>query len=155
MIGVPIPSSSKSCKKVTDMNMSRKKSNPTPLAIVGSLASVALGFAILLALDFFFPFQRGSIADLDLSTLRLVLSSVSLILSIYLIFIYLRDYLQLRAPFTLGLIAAVWALMMFALTSCPILHRFFSVGIGMGPFSIFPLFFATLALGVLAWTSSR
>jgi hypothetical protein len=78
-----------------------------------------------------------------------------LALSIYLTFVYLKDYLELRSKFTFGILMAVIAFMMFAITSTPLLHWFLGIYGRPGMFSMVPYVFATISLAILAWVSSR
>ncbi len=83
------------------------------------------------------------------------ISSIMFIISAYLVFIYLKDYLELKSRFTLGILLAVISFMLFAITANPLLHVFLGVFGKMGLFSIIPMVFATISLGILAWVSSK
>ena len=83
------------------------------------------------------------------------ISLVMFVLSIYLIYIYLKDYLELKSKFTLGILLAVISFMFFALTSNPMFHMVFGLFGREGIFTLIPLLFATISLGILAWISSR
>ena len=83
------------------------------------------------------------------------LSSVMFLISAYLVFIYLKDYLELRSRFTLGILLAVVSFMLFAISSNPLLHVFLGIFGKMGLFSIIPMVFATISLVILAWVSSK
>lgn len=109
-----------------------------------------------------FPRARGSgNATFESDSIRTIflvhtlLSAAMLLLSIYLLFIYLRDYLQLKSKFTLGLVFAVFSFMLFAITANPLLMVFLGVYGGRGPFTIIPYVFATIALGILVYVSSK
>ena len=71
------------------------------------------------------------------------------------IYIYLRNYLELKSKFALGIALAMVALLTFAITSNPLLLGFLGIYGNMGLFSIIPMFFAMIALGILAWMSSK
>ncbi|MEW6722834.1 MAG: hypothetical protein AB1324_06230 [Candidatus Micrarchaeota archaeon] len=75
--------------------------------------------------------------------------------SLYLLFIYLKDYLQLKSRFTLGILVAIFSFMLFAITANPLLMVFLGVYGGRGVFSLIPYVFATLALAMLVWVSSK
>jgi hypothetical protein len=85
----------------------------------------------------------------------MALSTIMLIISIYLIFVYLKDYLELRSSFTFGVLLAVISFMLFAISANPILHMLFGVFGRPGLFSIIPPLFATVSLAILAWVSSK
>lgn len=84
-----------------------------------------------------------------------VTSSLMLLLSIYLVYTYLKDYMELKSKFTLGVLSAVIAFMLFAITSNPLLHFFFGVYGRFGVFQMIPYVFATVSLAILAWVSSK
>jgi hypothetical protein len=76
-------------------------------------------------------------------------STLMLLLSVFLIFIYLKDYLELKSSFTLGLLLMLVSLMLFAITSNPMLHQFFGVFGMFGIITIIPYVFATISLMIL------
>ena len=86
---------------------------------------------------------------------QIVLSLMMLVMSFYLLFIYLKDYLQLKSKFTMGLIVAVFSFMLFAFAANPLLHMFLGVYGGQGLFPLIPYLFATLSLAILVWVSSK
>ena len=77
------------------------------------------------------------------------------LLSIYLIYIYLKDYLALKSNFTLGLLLMMFSFMMFSISINPWLQEFFGVYGQKGIFSLIPIGLATLSLAILAWISSK
>jgi hypothetical protein len=85
----------------------------------------------------------------------MVLSTIMLIISFYLIYTYLKDYLELKSSFTFGVLLAVISFMLFAISANPILHMLFGVFGRPGLFSIIPPLFATVSLAMLAWVSSK
>ncbi|MFA5108185.1 MAG: hypothetical protein WC492_01480 [Candidatus Micrarchaeia archaeon] len=93
---------------------------------------------------------------LFLGILSYVLSTLCLGLSVYLMFIYIKDYLELRSSFTLSIVFSLVALMLFSLTSNPMVHSMFGFNANRADiFSFVPLFFTTIALAILAWVSSK
>jgi len=84
-----------------------------------------------------------------------VASTLMLLLSVYLVYTYLKDYMELKSAFTLGVLSAVVAFMLFALTANPMLHSFFGVYGRFGVMQIIPYVFATVSLAILAWVSSK
>jgi hypothetical protein len=88
-------------------------------------------------------------------TLRLVLSIFNMLLVVYLLFVYVRSYLLLKSNFTLGIIAFLFSFLLYALSSVPIVHGFFSpFGIG-GVFSFVPMLFSAIGLLILAKVESE
>ena len=83
------------------------------------------------------------------------ISSIMFIISAYLVFIYLKDYLELRSRFALGILLAVVSFMLFAISSNPLLHMVFRLPDKSGLFTLIPMIFATISLGILAWVSSK
>lgn len=84
-----------------------------------------------------------------------LISLLMFLFSIYLIYIYLKDYLALRSGFTLGLLLMMFSFMMFSIGINPLLQLFFGVYGKTGLFSFIPIGLATLSLAILAWISSR
>jgi hypothetical protein len=86
----------------------------------------------------------------DLFLFRTILSLFVLIFSLVLIFIYTKDYLELKNDLTAGVLLAIIALMLFAISSNPIFFAF----MGFSNFWIvhtLSIFFTTIALGFLLW----
>ena len=136
----------------------RETNNLTLKAAVGAVASVILSVAILIFTNALFPFSRADRSFEIMQNyflLNSTLAFAALCLSIYLMFIYLKDYLKLKSKFTLGILLAIFSFMLFAITSTPLLHMLFGMYGRMGLSSLTPLLFATIALAVLAWTSSK
>lgn len=95
--------------------------------------------------------------DLELYyTLRTVLSTVNILLSAVLIGIYLGIYRRSRSSFTLALMLFAFVLMLYALSSNPLLHEAFGFGAyGLGPFAMLPDAFAMMALLILIYLSLK
>ncbi|VVB58423.1 Uncharacterised protein [Candidatus Anstonella stagnisolia] len=87
--------------------------------------------------------------------LRLALSGLNVLLSIYLLFTYVKDYLRLRASFTLGIIAFLFSFLLYALSSFPL------VRVTMGPYGIasslsfVPMLFSAIGLLIFAKLSNQ
>jgi len=142
-------------------------------AAVGTLLIVLLSMGILFAANMAFAFRDidermgheglpmpvpGEVAphSPDLFFIMgAVTSSLMLLLSIYLVYTYLKDYLELKSHFTLGVLSAVIAFMLFAITANPLLHFFLGVYGRFGVMQIIPYVFATISLAILAWVSSK
>jgi hypothetical protein len=91
-----------------------------------------------------------------LLTIKTVISFVNIVLILPLLGIYWDLYREVRSQFTIGLILVVFALLLYAITSNPLLHVFFGYSItGIGPFAIIPDLFSTFALVVLLYLSTE
>jgi len=128
---------------------------------LGTFAIVIATLALFLLVDSLTPFERmerNPPFELMQNWFMIssALASAVLALSLYLIYTYLKDYIELKSKFTLGILLAVFSFMLFAITSNPVLHRFLGLDRGgMGPFSLMPLLFAAISLAILAWISSK
>lgn len=86
--------------------------------------------------------------------LRLALSGINVALCIYLLYVYVKDYLRLRATFTLGIIAFLFSFLLYALSS------FSLVRILLGPYgvasslSFVPMLFSAIGLLIFAKLSN-
>jgi len=97
------------------------------------------------------PIQPPS--DLTL-TAKIVISFVNIFLVLSLLVIYVDIYRAVRSRFTVGLIVTILALLVYAITSNPILQVFLGYPIsGPGPFLFIPDIFTALAAGVLIYLS--
>jgi|WetSurMetagenome_2_1015567.scaffolds.fasta_scaffold76316_4 hypothetical protein len=144
----------------------RKENNLTLKAFCGAVLAILISVGFLLAANAAMPFRQfepGNIPPREappdmfqnVFLLHTVLSLAMLILSFYLFFIYLKDYLQLKSGFTFGLLLAVFSFMLFAVAANPFLHVFFGVYGRDGIFQSVPYLFATISLGILVWVSSK
>jgi type III secretory pathway component EscU len=144
----------------------RKENNLTLKAFCGAVLAILISVGFLLAANAAMPFRQFEPRDIpprealpdvfqNVFLLHTVLSLAMLILSFYLFFIYLKDYLQLKSGFTFGLLLAIFSFMLFAVTANPFLHVFFGVYGRDGIFQSVPYLFATISLGILVWVSSK
>jgi len=135
-----------------------KIQNKTTLpAILATTAIVLISIVSILVLNSIFSINSMFALQTSLTLIfaRTALSLLSLGLSAYLMFVYLQDYMELKSGFTLALLLTVTAFMFYSLTSNPILHSACGIYTSTGLFSIIPLFFSTIAMGILAWVSSK
>ena len=133
-----------------------KKSNEALIAAAGTIAIVFGSLLALLVVDLLFPFRREEFPDMAaVFTIGSTLSIAMFLLSTYLTFVYLKDYLELKSKFTLGLLLMMVAFMLFSLTSMPLMHNLFGVFGRPSLFSIVPYLLATVSLAILAWLSSK
>src|SRR3989339_158838 len=117
----------------------RKKINYSVVAGINTVAIALVALALFLFINLLFPFKRNELFDMQATfVITSTLSLFMLILSIYLIFTYLKDYLELKSPFTLGILLMIISFMLFALSSMPFIHNFFGVLGRPGLFSIIP-----------------
>lgn len=85
---------------------------------------------------------------------KTMISLVNVVLIISLMSIYYGIYRQIKSNFTMGLILVMLVLLMYALTSNPLIHVAFGYQAqGLGPFAMVPDIFTTFALGVLLYIS--
>jgi phosphoglycerol transferase MdoB-like AlkP superfamily enzyme len=85
---------------------------------------------------------------------KTMISLVNIVFIISLMSIYYGIYRQVKSKFTMGLIIVMLVLLMYALSSNPIIHVLFGYQAqGLGPFAMMPDIFTTIALGVLLYIS--
>ena len=138
-----------------------RKNNYSFKAVGFTLLVVVLCIGIFFVADLLTPFRglesREEFRALHESQFLLMnsVSTVMFLISIYLVFIYMKDYIELRSSFTLGILLAVVSFMLFAISSNPLLHMMLGVFGKQGIFELIPMVFATMSLGILAWVSSK
>jgi len=150
-----------------------KAKNGAFIAVLWTIALLAAAFALLYLSSYLsaYLFPRGMMFEVldDFFTARLLLSLVNIVLISYLLFIHIKDYLALRAGFTLGILAFLFCFLLYAISSFPPVHaamepREFGefgrpmmlggVG-GLGIFSFVPMIFTAVALLVFVKISSE
>jgi hypothetical protein len=90
----------------------------------------------------------------QLVTIKTIVSFVNMALIVTLLALYYRIYSEIRSQFTLGLILLIFVLLMYAVTSNPLVHILFGYyPFGLGPFTVIPDLFTTFALLVLLYLS--
>lgn len=88
-------------------------------------------------------------------SLILFLSLLNVGLAIYILYIYVKDYLSIRSSFTLGMVAFLFSFLLYALSSSPLMHT------ALGPYGIastlsfVPMLFSALCLLIFAKLSSE
>ena len=136
----------------------KKEANFGYMAGACTIVIIAVAIALPVIVNYFFPF-KGSPMSLEFEIYEYLRAGMTLLIlgfSTFLIFTYLRDYFELKCKFTAGLLLAILSFMMFAITSNPIMHTAMGFkGPISGILSLLPLFFATLALAIMAWVSSK
>ena len=139
--------------------LKKEQNNNVLKALFGALGILVLSIVLLLLFNLVVPFQRFNPNWLvrNYFVISILFTSLVGILSLYLIFIYLKDYFELKSKFTLGIILTATSFLLFAITSNPLLCKFLGVygkG-GGGLFSLIPMCFALISLAVLVWISSK
>lgn len=144
------------------MKKRREENNSTFRAFGWTILAVLFAIAIFIIVDAAFPVRQwgppdpGAVDIMQyLFPVHLAISSLMLLFSLYLLFTYIKDYLQLKSRFTLGLLIAVFSFMLFAISANPVLHVFLGVYGNKGLFSLIPYLFATISLAILVWVSSK
>ncbi len=88
---------------------------------------------------------------LDLKALS---SFFNIVILLALIAIYVGIYREVKTRFTLGLILVMVTLLLYALTSNPLIHILFGFQAqGLGPFVLIPDIFTSIALAVFLYIS--
>jgi hypothetical protein len=89
-------------------------------------------------------------------TAKTVVSTVNLVLLIFLLATYVGIYGKTRSEFTIGLIIFSLVLLLHAITSNPLTQWLFGFqGSGLGPFAIMPDLFTFAALVVLLYLTVK
>ena len=101
--------------------------------------------------------MRQPFGDLEIYyTTKAVLSSVNAILLFGLLITYLQIYEEIKSEFSLGLIIFSLALLLYAVTSNPLLYGSFGYsGYGLGPFAMLPDLFTLIASAILLYISMK
>ena len=88
--------------------------------------------------------------------IKTVITTINLILLMFLLIIYIRIYNNTGSKFSLGLVFFTIALILYAVTSNPILHVFTGFRIsGLGPFTMLPDLFTLIASAILLYLSRK
>jgi len=87
---------------------------------------------------------------------KTVISTINAIILVFLVIVYVDIYRKTRSEFTVGLIIFSAALLLYALTSNPIVIRTFGFRLfGLGPFALLPDMFTFVALIILLYLSIK
>ncbi|MEM3054666.1 MAG: hypothetical protein QXM52_03040 [Candidatus Bathyarchaeia archaeon] len=87
---------------------------------------------------------------------KTVISTINIIILVFLVFVYIDIYRKTRSEFTIGLIIFSATLLLYALTSNPIVIRAFGFRLfGLGPFALLPDLFTFAALIILLYISIK
>ena len=152
-------------------------SSQTGTAVLCTLCLIALAIAILFLSSFFLP-RMKFISDMragdifpgahppgaalftgpelgNYLLLRTVLSSINVILVVYLLFVYVKDYLRFKTGFALGIVAFLFSFLLYALSSFPLFYSFFGPRGFVEMFSFIPLLFSALGLLIFVKLSNE
>ena len=89
-------------------------------------------------------------------TLKTVVSTVNVTLVLILLITYIDIYQRIKSTFTVGLIIFSLILLLYTLTSNPIMQWFFGFSaFGLGPFAMLPDLCACVALSILLYLSIK
>jgi len=101
--------------------------------------------------------QRGVRGDLAVYyTLKSILSTLNIVLLSILLVLYVSAYGQARSEFLVGLIIFDVAMLLYAITSNPLIYGGFGFhGAGLGPFAMLPDLFSLVAVSVLLLQAVR
>jgi len=95
--------------------------------------------------------------DIDIYyTIKTIISSVNAILLVVLLITYIDLYKRTKSEFTVGLIMFGVALLLYALSSNPLVHKVFGFkAFGLGPFAMLPDLFTLIALITLLYQTFK
>jgi len=107
--------------------------------------------------DMFSEDRQSFYMDIELFyKIKTILSSINATLLVFLLATYVDMYKKLKSEFTIGLILFSLILLLYALTSNPLLQWLFGYqAFGLGPFAMLPDLFTTLALAVLLYLTMK
>jgi hypothetical protein len=89
-------------------------------------------------------------------TAQTIVSSINVVLSVFLLLTYISIYRKTLSEFTIGLIIFSMVLLLHAVTSIPLVHWIFGFReFGLGPFAMLPNLFTLGALVVLIYLSIK
>jgi len=97
------------------------------------------------------------IPDIELFyTIKSVISTVNISLTLILLFIYVDIYRKTKSQFTIGLIIFSLILLFYTISSNPFIQSLFSFrAFGLGPFAMLPDIFTFAALLILLYLSLK
>jgi hypothetical protein len=91
-----------------------------------------------------------------LTILKTTITMMNIAISLILILLYFKIYNEVRSEFTIGLIVVMFALLIYCVTSNPLLLSLFGYrSFGTGPFMIIPDMFSTIGLATLLYLSLK
>jgi hypothetical protein len=143
------------------MSKHRTSKNVKIWLVLGMLAAVALlvAFGAVISAPISprgFP-ERPFPGDIELYyTAKTVISTINIVLLIFLLITYIGIYKKTKSEFTIGLIIFSMVLLLNALTSNPLVTQGFGFRpFGLGPFAMLPDLFTCVALIILLYLSVK
>lgn len=89
-------------------------------------------------------------------TIKTVISSINLTLLVFLLVTYVDIYRKTKSEFTIGLMIFAMVLLLYALSSNPLVHQLFGFrAFGLGPFAMLPDLFTLAALITLLYLTYK
>ena len=89
-------------------------------------------------------------------TFKTVISTINITLLIFLLIGYFSIYRKTKSEFTIGLLIFSMTLLLYALSSNPLIHWLFGFrAFGLGPFAMLPDLFTCVALSVLLYLTFK
>lgn len=89
-------------------------------------------------------------------TVKTVISTINVTLLIFLLITYIAIYTKTKSEFTIGLIIFSMILLLYALSSNPLIQWIFGFrAFGLGPFAMLPDLFTCVALALLLYLSVK
>ncbi len=134
-----------------------KKNGFSMKAILGTALILITSISIFLIADALMPFRRFEmrIVMQNLFFIGGIVSTFIVLLATYLVYTYLRGYLELKSGITLSILVVVVSFLIFGISSNPILHAVLGIYGKHGAFAIVPSIFVAISLAVLVWVSSK
>ncbi len=139
-------------------------------ALLGSIGVLAAGLAVIFAATMLIP--QGLLAQYEVRLAIDFLSLVDIALVLFLLYTYIKSYIEVKSKFTFGLLLFVTAIMLFVMTTSRIVLGLldpaqFGFGMtvctdagtppvaGVQALDIVPLLFSAIALSILAYLSNE
>ncbi len=94
------------------------------------------------------PFQDNLYLPLSLSLLNVALA-------VYILYIYVKDYLSIKSSFTLGMVVFLFSFLLYTLSSSPLLYMVLGPYGVAGELSFVPMLFSTICLLIFAKLSNE
>ena len=92
----------------------------------------------------------------SLELIKAIITTLNLVLLLYLLYNYVSIYREVKSSFSMGLIVIASALLAHTVSANPVIIFLFGFkGSGLGPFTIIPSFFTLVASLVLIYLSRQ
>lgn len=125
------------------------------IIVTAQIASCAVLNNNILQLPPFFPQDIMNILETYI-IIKAIITTINLILLLFLFIIYVGIYNKTGSKFSLGLILFIFALILYAITSNPLLHIFTGFHpLSLGLFTILPDLFTLIASAILLYLSRQ